>query len=414
VRRLKKLNSGESPPNNEQLRKRRASLIKIGVVMILAFIVWVFSSVAWFTMNKDVGGSGMGVKVESGLYELRFRGDNIGAQSYTPSGSPVNGVTPYTSTDIYGKITPTTDYAYNLSDGTMQNIEGTTYYETDGGHTKVVLRLDMDQLDNNYSGSDYLAPDKEKGLSPGSEGIIQFWVVPKKSGTLTAKFSLDINGYTAVQSDSAPFDVSSATPIPASQVPLSNEPTDAELEAYEKTAAEIQAMEYLRAHILFFKGEYINNGTEEEPEYAWVYTDFMNDDLNDSQSAGFYTFTFENAIQSEPIEVRIRWVWSNTFKQMVLPSNDVNAPAVTNDNIIRASIQNYAYEHYDNIFKDIDLATIQNKMMKKKDGSTTEYEFDATNLNNGTNLDDLSRGYNRADSEVGKRVRYMLLVLGAE
>ena len=51
-----------------------------------------------------------------------------------------------------------------------------------------------------------------------------------------------------------------------------------------------------------------------------------------------------------------------------------------------------------------------------KSGSETEYEyvFDADTLTTGTNLDDLSRGYNRADSEVGKRVRYMLLVLGAE
>ncbi|WP_028515927.1 hypothetical protein [Ruminococcus flavefaciens] len=391
---------------------RKRNLIRFGSLAVLAFVVWLFATIAWFTSNKDVGGSGMGVKVEAGSYELRFRGDNIGALSYT-AGTPVDGVTPYTSTDIYRKVTPTSDYAYNLPDGTRQNIEGTNYYDTDGGHPKVILRLDMDQLDSNYSGSDYLAPDKEKGLNPGAEGIIQFWVVPKKSGTLTAKFSLNINGYTAVQSDSAPFDVTSLTLIPASQPPLGDSSTEAEREAYDKKAAEIQAVEFLRAHILFFKGEYVNEGTEEEPDYKWVYTDFMNDDLLDPQNAGLYTFTFENAVQGEPIEVRIRWVWSNTFKQMVL-SGDANAPAVTIDYTVRAAIQKYAYEHYNNIFKDVNLATVQSKMMKLKDGSETEYEFDAATLNTGTNLDDLSRGYNRADSEVGKRVRYMLLMLGAE
>ena len=28
----------------------------------------------------------------------------------------------------------------------------------------MILRLDMNQLDSNYSGSDYLAPDKEKAI----------------------------------------------------------------------------------------------------------------------------------------------------------------------------------------------------------------------------------------------------------
>ena len=380
---------------DERKKMRRSALIKMLAIIGVAAAVIVFSSLSWFSMNQENAASGMGVRVEAGNYELRFSGNNIGALSYT-AGTPVNGVTPYTSTDIYGKVTPASDYAHNLVDGSKTNIFGTDYYDTDGSHSEVILRLD----------NDYLDPDKEKGLNPGSEGVIRFWVVPKKSGTLTAKFSLNIAGYTAVQSDSAPFDVTSVSPIPESLTPLGDSPTDAEREAYETTAAQIQAVNYLRAHILFFKGENANN--------EWTYTDFMNDDLEDD----LYAFTFENAVEGEPIEVRIRWVWTNTFKQMVLPSSDNNAPAVTNDNTVRRTIQNYAYEHYDDIFKSIELSTVQSKMMKYqlKSGSETEYEyvFDAETLNTGTNLDDLSRGYNRADSEVGKRVRYMLLVLGAE
>ena len=393
---MSKLNSSDLAALSEKDRQklRKAALIKMFIALFLIIAVIVFGSIAWFTVNKQNSASGMGVRVEAGSYELRFQGDNIGALSYT--GSNVEGTTVYSSTDIYGKVTPTSDYAYDLQDGSVTNISGTNYYDTDGSHAEVILRLD----------NEYLSPDKEKGLNPGSEGVIKFWVVPKKSGTLTAKFSLNILGYTAVQSDSAPFNVTSVSPIPQSQSPLAENATEAERLAHENTAAQIQAVNYLRAHILFFKGEYVNN--------VWTYTDFMNDDLEND----LYPFIFENAVEGVPIEVRIRWVWTNTFRQMVLPSSDVNAPAVTDDNNVRAAVQSYAYEHFDNVFKDIDLATVQSKMMKYqlKSGSETEYEyvFDAETLNTSTNLDDLSRGYNRADSEVGKRVRYMLLVLGAE
>ena len=386
--------ASHSPPQNEKMKEReqdrKKSVVKLVILAILLAIVIIVSVLGWFTMNKENSASGMGVKVQAGAYELRFQGDNIGALSYT--GSTVNGTTVYSTTDIYSKVTPTSDYAHNLTDGISTNVSGTTFYDTDGSHAEVILRLD----------TDYLAPDKEKGLNPGSEGVIKFWVVPKKTGALTAKFSLDLNGYTAVQSDSAPFDVTSISPIPETQAALGDDPTDAQKEAYDTTAAQIKAVKYLRAHILFFKGEKSND--------SWSYTDFMNDDLEN----GLYTFNFPNAVQGEPIEVRIRWVWTNTFKQMVLPSSDNNAPAVTNDNTVRAAIQKYAYDHYTDIFKDITLSEVQSKMMKLKEGTADEYEFDADTLNADTNLDDMSRGYNRADSEIGKRVRYMLLILGAE
>ena len=135
----------------------------------------------------------------------------------------------------------------------------------------------------------------------------------------------------------------------------------------------------------------------------------MNDDLIRN---GYYPMTF-NAVKDEPIEVRFRWDWTNTFKQMVLPSSG-NAPeAVTSDETVRGEIQQYAYNQYADVFKGITLADVQSKMMKLST-STNEYEFDADTLNTGTNLDDLSRGYNRADSEIGKNIDYILLVLGAE
>ena len=124
--------------SQDELRKmRRLSLLKLGAMGIFAAIIVIFGSIAWFTMNKENSASGMGVRVKAGSYELRFSGNNVGALSYT-AGTPVNGVTPYTSTDIYGKVTPTTDPAYTLPNG-VQNVQG--YYDTGGDGNSIILRL---------------------------------------------------------------------------------------------------------------------------------------------------------------------------------------------------------------------------------------------------------------------------------
>lgn len=71
---MNKQNNNEHQYSVEALKRRRASLFKIGSVMVLAFIVWVFSSIAWFTSNKDVtaGGAGVQVVCEKG-YDIQFR-----------------------------------------------------------------------------------------------------------------------------------------------------------------------------------------------------------------------------------------------------------------------------------------------------------------------------------------------------
>ena len=334
-------------------------------------------------MNKDVGTNGMGVTVGTSIYELRFYGENKGAKGYTPV-KENNIVVSYTDQDLYGKIIPNTDYAYNLPDGVEITQD---YYDTDGGHPKVILRMD----------TAYKEPSKEKGLNPGDGGEILFWVIPKINGTITAHFSFNIRGYTADQSKSAPYDVTSISPIPT-EVPSSGL-TNAEAELVAKR---IQAVRYLNTHILFFKET--NTGTEENPN--WVPGEFLNDDIIEN---GYFTMEFTDAVVDEPIEVRIRWDWTNTFQQMVLSTA---SDPVTVTPAVRSAIQEYVYDHWDTVFKDMTFEDIQAKMMIS-DGEGG-YSFSEETVNTGTNLDDLSRGYNRADSDIGNCIDYMLLVLTAE
>lgn len=377
--------------SQDELKKmRQMSYIKMVAMGGIVAAVIAFSSIAWFTMNREVEGTGTQMSGESIEFDLRFKGDNIGALSYKNI-SEDDDQTNYQASPIHPKA-PVGDYARSFIDGILKLSGSTPYYETDGTHTDVILRLDQEYLD----------PEKENGLSPGAGGEIVFWIVPKKTGTITVKFSLDITGYTAKQSSTAPFDIESVTPIPETVAALGDNPTDEEVEKFNQVSEQIQAVKYLRKHILFFKGEKSGNN--------WTYTDFLNDDLIQD---GYYPMTF-NATENEPIEVRFRWDWTNTFKQMVLPSSGENVPAsVTNIESVRGEIQQYTYAQYADIFKDISLADVQSKMMKLNT-TTNKYEFDADTLNTGKNLDDLSRGYNRADSEIGKSVDYMLLVLGAE
>ncbi|MBR4626634.1 MAG: hypothetical protein IKO47_02855 [Ruminococcus sp.] len=360
---------------NEKRRVKRAAVLKLGALLIFTVIVIVIGSLSWFSANRNVNVSNGGVKVGELGYELRFTGDNVGAWSYQPHTESVGGTVAYTTESIYDKVIPTDDPAYSLPDG-VQNIEG--YYDT-GRSERIIMRMDWA----------YGTTEKETGLKPGDGNDLVFWIVPKKTGPLTVNLKLDILGYTAEQSEQAPFDVDSVTLIPSSVDTTKSEDEQAEQQK------QINAVNFLRTHILFIWEEK-NSSTDN-----WEHSEFMNTTMKN----GMFIKNFEDATQGEPIEVHIRWDWTNTFQQMVLSGSESALPVTTNTEI-RNAIRQYAYDNAATMFKDITAADAQARMTAPS-GSTYEDTINA-------NLDDLSRGYNRADSEIGKHIDYMLLVLTAE
>ena len=172
VRRLRKLNNVESSLGKDDLRKRRNSLIKIGVVMLLAFIVWVFSSIAWFSMNKNTESSGMGVRVQASPFELKTTGetglyDSFFGDIITGYGS--GSITSGSSSGIKWKLTKNTSEINNHYDG------------EDTANLREITRHDS---------SDY-------GLKPGDSGTLKFTIVPNVSGQLNIKLKLSVTGYEA-------------------------------------------------------------------------------------------------------------------------------------------------------------------------------------------------------------------------
>jgi hypothetical protein len=136
---------------------------------------------------------------------------------------------------------------------------------------------------NNYSG----ISDEDSGISPGSSGVVTFYVIPKKTGSLTVKFKLKMTAYSENSDEQSSDD---------------GEITLSDITALDEDS---EAAQYLKGHLLYFLS--YENG---------VYSERITDD-------GF-SITFKDAKADEEQEVNIYWVWPYSFGQMVLKSSDEN------------------------------------------------------------------------------------------
>ncbi|WP_295078961.1 hypothetical protein [Ruminococcus sp.] len=357
---MKKQNRDGTKSSDETEKKRRSSLIKLGSVMVLAFIVWVFSTIAWFSMNKSVSGGGMGINVDTGPFVLAARGDNTGAISYTKSG----GV--YTSEPLY-EMTG----AVGAGDGASYTYSGVTYYTARGAD---IIKW---RLTDNYDPAD-------EGIGPDSSGTLTFYLIPSTDSGFTAHISLNMEGYKA-------------------DVRINNDENDAQhngsyavsnLTRITSTDSEYAACEYLNRRILFFSGG--SKGT---------YTGFIDKDGFD------LTFADNEVTMGVPIEVTLRWIWPKTFAQMACISENT-ADNITNDTTARAAIRAYIVAEPQNLLNRATISRNEALLKMSDDAGDQTYTFNASKAQ--TNLIALSEGYNLADSKVGKDVQYMLLSVTAE
>ena len=361
---MKKQNRDGPNSRAEAEKKRRSSLIKLGSVMILAFIVWVFSSIAWFSMNKNVGSSGMEVSIGGSSFELAVAGNNIGAMSYSGTGANSASYTGTALNDFQsGPHDPDGQSGtYNKSTG------GTGAFYTTGGSSDVIKwRLESDY--NRY----------DDGMGPGSQGSFTFYVVPKVSGNLTVKFSLKLEDYSAdvEQNEDKSWSVGNLTKI-------------------ESGDTGYDAVTYLNTHLLFFENR-TNTGTEQSPVY--VYSDLID--------KAEFEKTFTNCVVDQVIPVTI---WPNTFAQMSCVAANGNV-ATASETV--SDLQQYVIDNASDLLKGISQADAMTYMADiNTGGNDTTYTFNTSTTT--TNLVVLSNGYNKADSSIGATVKYFLLILKAE
>jgi len=391
-------------PEEEQQRNRKVALVKLLAILIFFVLVIVFGSIAWFAANKESAASGMGVKVGTNDFELRVSGDNLGAKSYTQNRIPdpeddEKTITTYSGSDILNFAALFSKYKNGTSSGDN--------FDTDSANPEIKWRLTAD-----YD------TKEDKGLGPGSDGMLTFWIVSKKEGTIDPTFSIDLEGYVAPnqqKNDNGSYEV--------------DEADMSKITASSGTA--YTALSYLSGHILFFNHR-DGAGTSASP---YTYTGLL-----DKES--FTLSDVKGSVQTthvgDTIRVDLYWVWPNTFGQMVLPKseNSNRTPIFTEtddenaenpENAVRlkakADVQDYVLDHISTIFDlskmsfaegvATDAAKIAavKELMATSDtvDDETVYTFDGEAVN--SHLSELSSGYNNADQKIGTNVNYALIAL---
>lgn len=177
--------------SQDELKKlRRFSYIKMVAMMGIIAAVIAFSSIAWFTMNREVEGEGVQMTASDLPFELQA--DN-------------------TETDYdYYLEQQSADVSTNITSGTVSTIK--------------------------WFMDDATATSENKGLHPGSHGTLSFRVYPKQSEDMFLKFTIQTSAYKYVLNEQGEI--------------LKD---DNDKERIEPLASSHVATNYIKGHLLFFE-----------------------------------------------------------------------------------------------------------------------------------------------------------------
>ena len=233
--------------------------------------ILVFASIAWFTMNREVGTSGMGVKTATLPFELAVP-SRSGADTYY--NSLIN------------------DFGYLTGESDLTTERGS-------------IRWVMKDESKNTSAEDY------RGFSPGSYGKLTFYILPKTDTNAKYNLKIDLSGYCAeFVPDTNDPSVMTKEIVPNTFKSL------AEKADGDSTGIYSQAAGYLKGHIMFFQeldmltSEELNGDTDTNKYYSGRIIDSFVYDTSEHQSD---KTTLNGQVA---YEVNIYWIWPNTFGQI--------------------------------------------------------------------------------------------------
>ena len=346
---------------NELKKMQRASLLKMIVIAVIVVVFVVFSSVAWFTMNREVEGAGVQMTADGLPFELEVRGEKIENQL------------------LYSKIDN------NFIAGVQQkNGEGTliSSFQTAGDETHGTILWNKDaSADGSYS----------DGLEPNAQGTLTFWVVPQKSGELNVKFNFNVRGFHAKYTTDAAHSLVNAIEITSALDTMTAEQLAVYDLTVEKLPSKHNALAYIQSHILFFKN--YDNGH---------YSGFLGNAGNKVDFKDCLPDGTDSVTEGQKYQVTIYWKWANTLEQTVSyadsPLLDSTAETYAVD---RAAILAYLadYTHH-KVFDNVTDSVITTNIAKLQNASTADDKEALTALTNK---------YNNADEVIGNNLNYILL-----
>ena len=323
-------------------------VVKVASLILFSGIILVFASIAWFTMNRDVGTSGMGVRTAGTPFEIAVKG------------SIVRNDTEFIKAD--------NTYTY----GDSEAISG--YYLTDNIDTRIKIR---------YTPS----AEDETDFGPGSSGIIEFYVVPMQDGDLTVKIDLDVIGFRAVGE-------SNTTIKRVSELTTANSGLEQSVIDQYK-----EAENYLKGHIMFFEEEGDTDENTQEDRRYYYEKPITSRTLNK---------TFTNARKNVPQKVTIYWMWTNTLGQIALRNNTTGYRS--DYPIVKDVVSGTSDISYTDKGKVIQyLKDNKNLIFTNYTTITDSIIDDANNALDKTSFKKLSDGYNDADFLIGSSLSYFMI-----
>lgn len=159
--------------NSEQnaqafIQAARRQIIHSAIFAVAALGVIVFACYAWFAGNHSVSGTIGSIQMLGSLYELAGNGSDNTDNGY--------GVFyDNTKTGFGFNVLPAGDFS---TDENWANLEAT------GKNQAIRWRLNENSQVGNFGSS--------TGIRPGSSGMLQFYVIPNATGTLSLRFRLEL------------------------------------------------------------------------------------------------------------------------------------------------------------------------------------------------------------------------------
>ena len=138
---------------NQEMNIWKLSSTKIFVVVVLIISLIVFGSLSWFTMSREVEGSGTQMTANDFPFEIATKGSK--------------GIR-------YQDLLTALNHSNKV--GNETEISETIFYKTSGETDRIMLRYDTG----------------ESEIGPGGRGALSLYLIPKNNGDVKAKITVDI------------------------------------------------------------------------------------------------------------------------------------------------------------------------------------------------------------------------------
>lgn len=335
--------------DDERRKMRKAALIKILAMTLFVLVVLIFSSIAWFTMNKEVEGQ----QVNMTATDLPFDIQTIGSQHQSKE----------------ALLT-----AKGYTSGAAVTSSGTTIgNQTTAEDGCIYWMLTSDD-------------DMYKGIRPGKSGKIEFYIIPKDpTSQLTANCQINIEPYklkTVLNSEGKEV---VADPNELVLLGSGNSPRP----------AETKTVDLVKGHILFFSDYTPSTG---------LYTGRIKVEEDAPLSI---TVNPSDLDESGRYKVTIYWIWPVTLSRIL----DYNGAAPICSGSDQTELISYVQKAPDNFF-DISSSSTESAVIEIV-GGVRKLKSSVLDTSSETGLKkhfgELSVSYNNGDLDIGVNAEYILV-----